>query len=103
MNHVNTNRANNFLYMYSIENTEKIFKKLREVIEERNFIIYRKILYMINNCRIIEEDSTGITAEIDLLEHRKLLKDLTNNFFKEKISTRKFEKKNTLILLGIHS
>ena len=42
------------------------------MIEERNFIIYRKILYMINNCQIIEEDSTGITAEIDLLEHRKL-------------------------------
>ena len=89
--------------MYSIENTEGNFKKLREVIEERNFIIYRKILYMINNCRIIEEDSTGITAEIDLLEHCKLLEDLTNNFFKKKISTRKFEKKNTLILLGIHS
>ena len=89
--------------MYSIEYTEGNFKKLGEVIEERNFIIYRKILYMINNCRIIEEDSTGITAEIDLLEHRKLLEDLTNNFFKKKISTRKFEKKNPLILLGIHS
>ena len=70
--------------MYSIENTEGNFKKLREVIEERNFIIYRKILYMINNCRIIEEDSTGITIEIDLLEHYKLLEDLTNNFFAKK-------------------
>ena len=67
MNHVNTNRINNFLYMYSIENTEENFKKLREVIEERNFIIYHKILDMINNCRIIEEDSTGITNEIDFL------------------------------------
>ena len=104
MNHVNTNRINNFLYMYSIENTEGNFKKLREVIEERNFIIYRKILYMINNCRIIEEDSTGITIEIDLLEHQKLLEDLTNNFFTKKISTRKVEKKlDMLILWGIHS
>ena len=34
MNHVNMNRINNFLYMYSIENTEEHFKKLREVIEE---------------------------------------------------------------------
>ena len=84
MNHVNTNRINNFLYMYSIENTEENFKKLREVIEERNFFIYCKILYMINNCRIIEEDSTGITIEIDLLEHHKLLEDLTNNFFAKK-------------------
>ena len=35
--------------MYRIENTEENFKKLREVIEERNFIIYHKILWMINN------------------------------------------------------
>ena len=67
MNQENKNRINNFLYMYSIENTEENFKKLREVIEERNFIIYHKILDMINNCRIIEEDSTGITNEIDFL------------------------------------
>ena len=93
MNHVNTNRINNFLYMYSIKNTEENFKKLREVIDERNFSIYSKILYMINNCWIIEEDSTGITIEIDLLEHQKLLEDLTNNFFTKKISTRKVEKK----------
>ena len=69
MNHVNTNRINNFLYMYSIENTEENFKRLREVIEERNFIIYQKILCKINNCQIIEEDSAGITVEIDLLEN----------------------------------
>ena len=48
---------------------------------------------MINNCRIIEEDSTGITVEIDLLENRKLLEDLMNSFFTKKISTRKVEKK----------
>ena len=63
------------------------------MIEERNFIIYRKILYMINNCQIIEEDSTGITSEIDLLEHRKLMEHLTKNLFTKKISTRKVEKK----------
>ena len=67
--------------MYSIKNIEEDFKKLEEVIEERKFIIYHKILYMIDNCRIIEEDSSGIIIEIDLLEHRKLLEDLTNSFF----------------------
>ena len=50
-------------------------------------------MYIINNCQIIEEDSTGITVEINLLQHRKLLEDLTNNFFTKKISTRKVEKK----------
>ena len=83
--------------MYSIENTAENFKKLGEGIEKRNFIIYCKVLYMINNrWGIIEEDSTGITAGIDLLEHRKLLEDLTNNFSTKKISTRKFEKKTRL-------
>ena len=67
--------------MFGIENTEENFEKLREVIKERNFIIYGRILYLIDNCEIIEEDSTRITIEIDLFEHRKLLEDLTNSFF----------------------
>ena len=72
------------------------------MIEERNFIVYRKILYMIDNCRLIDEDSTGIT--IDLFEHCKLLEDLTNSLFTKKINTRRVEKKlDTLILWEIHS
>ena len=67
MNHVNTNRISNYFYMYCIKNTEENFEKLREVIKKRNFIIYGRILYMIDNCEIIEEDSTGITIEIDCL------------------------------------
>ena len=80
------------------------------MIEERKFVIYRKILYIIDNCRIIEEDSTGITIETDLFEHRKLLEDLTNYFFTKKISTRKVEKighayfvGNPILTLKIHN
>ena len=40
---------------------------------------------MINSCKIVEEDSMGIIVEIDLFEHRKLLKDLTNKLFTKKI------------------
>ena len=43
--------------------------------------------------RFVEEDSLGITVEIDLFEHRKLLEDLTNKFFHKKLGNRKFEKK----------
>ena len=93
MNHVNTNRINNYFYMSGIENAEENFEKLREVTKERNFIIYRRILYMIDNCQVIEEGSTGITIEFDLFEHRKLLEDLTNSVFTKKISIRKVEKK----------
>ena len=63
------------------------------MITKRKFYIYRTILYIIDNCRIVEEDSTGITVEICLDEHRDLLKDLTENFFTKKIRTRKAETK----------
>ena len=49
---------------------------------------------MVDNCQIVEEDSTGITVETDLIEHKKLLEDLTNKFFSKKLGNRKFEKKN---------
>ena len=81
MNYVNTNRINDFIYMYNIQNTEDNFKKLE------------MIFYMVGNCRIVVEDSSGITVEIDLFEHRKLLEDLINKFFTKKLGNRKFEKK----------
>ena len=58
--------------MYNIQITEDNFKKLEHVIEKRDFTIYKQILYMVDNCRIVEEDSSGITVEIDLFEHSKL-------------------------------
>ena len=93
MNHVDRNRINNFIYRYRIKDTTENFNKLAEVITKRKFYIYRTILYIIDNCRIVEEDSTGITVEICLDEHRDLLKDLTENFFTKKIRTRKAETK----------
>ena len=92
MNHVNRNKFHNYFYIYSIQETEENFKKLEEVIENREFIIYRKLLYIIDNCWIVGEDSSEITVEIDILEHRKLLDDLANKFFTKKISTRKVQK-----------
>ena len=48
--------------------------------------------------------ATGITVEIDLLEHTKLSEDLTNNFCTKEVSTRKVEKKiGHAYLRGIHS
>ena len=42
--------------MYGIQETEENLKKLKEMIENREFVIYRKLLYIIDNCRIVEED-----------------------------------------------
>ena len=85
MNHVNTKRINNYIYRYCIKDTKENFNKIMEVITQREFYVYHNILYMIDNCCIIEEDSTGITVEICLEEHRELLKDLTKSFFTKKI------------------
>ena len=67
MNYVNANRTNNFIYMYNIQNTEKNFNKLEHVIEKRDFILYKQILYLIDNCKIVEEYSSGITVENDVI------------------------------------
>ena len=92
INYVNRNRINNFIYLYNIQNTEENVKKLEDVIEKRDFTIYKQILYMLDNCRIVEEYSTVITVEIDLIEHKKLLEDfITNKFFSKKLGNRKFE------------
>ena len=93
MNHVNRNRIHNYIYMYGIQDTEENFNKIGEVIKQRKFYICCRIFYIVDNCRIIEEVSTGITTEICLFEQRELLEDLTNPFFTKKISTRKVENK----------
>ena len=72
MKHVDRNRIHNFIYQYRIKYTEENFNKIGEVITERKFYIYRKILYIIDNCCTVEEDLTGITVEICLNEHREL-------------------------------
>ena len=93
MNHVNKNRIDNYIYQYRIKDSKENLNKIGEVIKQRKFYVYCKILYMIDNCQIIEEDSTGITVEICLEEHRELLVDLTKSFFTKKISTRRVEEK----------
>ena len=47
---------------------------------------------MTDNCKIIDEDSTGIITETDLSEHRTLLEDLTNKFFSKNLGIKKYEK-----------
>ena len=86
--------------MYGIKNTEENFEKLREVIKEINFIIYHRILHMTDNCRVIEEDSTGITIETHLFEHRKLLEDLTSSFLQRKLALEKLGEKWTRLFRG---
>ena len=93
MNNADRNHINNYIYRYSVEDKEENFNKIADVNNKKEYYVYRTILYMIDNCRIIQEDSRSITVEIDLLEHEHLLQDITGKFLTKKIKTKKFEKK----------
>ena len=103
MNDVNRNCINNSLYHYSIKDNEENFKIIAEVITKREYFVYRKILYIINNCRVAEEDSGSITVEIHLVEHRYLLEDITKKFFTKKLQGKSKKKLGMRILLKILS
>ena len=94
MNDIDRNRINNYIYPYSTEDKEENFNKLADAINKKEYYVYKAILYITDNCKVIEEDSGSITVEIDLLKHDYLLQEITGKFFTKKIKTRKFEKKN---------
>ena len=89
MDDLSRNKVCNLIDYYSIENNEENFQKLVEVINKKDSYIYKKVLSLIDDCRIISEDASGLTVEINLSKHEKLLKDITKKFFIKKISTRK--------------
>ena len=71
---------------------------MEHVIEKRDFTIYKQILYMVDNCKIVEEGLSRITMEIDLFEQRKLLEDLTN-FFIKNWEIKNLERKLIMVIL----
>ena len=47
MNNVNRNRINNYIYGYSIEDKKESLNKLAEVINKKEYYIFKAILYII--------------------------------------------------------
>ena len=98
MNNLNRNKVNNYSYLHNIQDNEENFKKIAEVVNKREYTIYRQILYIINNCRIIEEDSSSITVKIDLIEHGKLLENITKKFLKKNWVREKLKKNFSMLM-----
>ena len=46
-------------FHYMVSKKPNKFLRNWKALFKKDFIIYRQILYLIDNCRIIEEDSTG--------------------------------------------
>ena len=101
MNNVNRNKVHNHIYGYNIQDNVENFLKIAEVVNEREYAVYRQILYIIDNCRIVEEDSSSITVKIDLTEQRKLLEDITKKIFFKKNWLREKLKKNFSMLMWL--
>ena len=98
MNNVNRKKVNNCIFLYNIRDNEENFLKIAKVVNKREYTIYRQILYIIDNCRIIEEDSSSITVEIDLIEHGKLLEDITKKIFKKNWVREKLKKNFSMLM-----
>ena len=92
MNNVNRNKVNNYIYLYNIQDNEENLKKIAELVNKREYTIYHQILYIINNCRIIE-DSSSITVE-----HGKLLEDTTKKIFKKNWVQEKLKKNFSMLM-----
>ena len=74
MDQININKIYNYLYLYSIENNDENFNKLAfKWLKKKEYYVYRKIFYVIDDCRVVCEDSGSITTEIDLIIHEKNL------------------------------
>ena len=56
MDGVSRNRVSNLICYYSMENKEENFKKFAQVINKKDYYIYKQILGLIDNCRIVSED-----------------------------------------------
>ena len=79
------------MYCYGSDN----FNQLAEVIYQKEYVSYRKILLILENCRIINENLLSITAKIDSEEYRDLLEDITNKYFTKIIDRKKMRNKKS--------
>ena len=81
MEDVQKNQISNIMYQYGIENNAENFNKLAMVINQKEYYIYKEIFTLLENCRIVTENSYSITIEICSEEYRHLLEDISKKCF----------------------
>ena len=60
MDNVQKNRLSNIMYRYGIEKNSENFNKLAIVIKQKEYVIYKENLTLLENCRIVTENSHSI-------------------------------------------
>ena len=81
MDNVQKNRISNIKYRYGIEKNSENFNKLAMVMNQKECVIYKKFLTLLENCRIVTENSHSTTIEICSEEYRYLLEDISKKKF----------------------
>ena len=89
MEDVQKNQISNIMYRYGLENNLENFNKLANVINQKEYYIYKEIFTILENCKIVTEKLNSITIEICSEEYRYLLEDISKKFFFKIIRRRK--------------
>ena len=89
MDNVQKNWISNIMYRYGIEKNSENFNKLAMVINQKEYVIYKEIFTLLENCRIVTENSHSITIEICSEEYRYLLENISKKIFIKTIKKRK--------------
>ena len=77
------------IYRYGIENNLDNFEKLAAQINKKEYYMYRQIFLLLENCKIVEQNSNVLKIEICWEEYKHLLDDIKKKFLIKVVNTRK--------------
>ena len=89
MDNVQKNHISNLMYRYGIENYLDNFEKLANQINKKEHFMYRQVLLLLENCKVVEENSSILKVEICSEEYRRLLDDISKKFIIKVVKRRK--------------
>ena len=89
MNNVQKNHISNLMYRYGIEDNLDNFEKPANQINKKEYYMYRQILLLLENCKIVEENSSVLKIEICSEKYRHLLDDISKKFLIKVVKRRK--------------
>ena len=91
MVNIQKNHISNLMYRYTIEDNFDNFEKLAIQVNKNEYYMYRQIFLLLENRKIVEENSIVLTIEICLEEHKHLLDDISKKFLIKVVNRRKVD------------
>ena len=91
MVNIQKNHISNLMYRYTIEDNFDNFEKLAIQVNKNEYYMYRQIFLLLENRKIVEENSIVLKIEICLEEHKHLLDDISKKFLIKVVNRRKVD------------